>query len=208
MRIVIVERNGTIVGNHRQDKTFAGRFSTVFKYVKTRCLKLDARLGKDRPIIAVGLVAKVTLLNQGSHTALVLLGSKVLRRALPLRRNAKLENIAKRHPVEIGSIPLDARGVRKISIVKHALEIEVLLGHRVPPNVAVNLMVVQGSIFLHEIEVLILSARSAIVVSTINGHSSDWRNVSEINIAELFAGVGGFRLGLEGYATRVIPSFT
>lgn len=32
------------------------------------------------------------------------------------------------------------------------------------------------------------------------GHSSDWRNVSEIKIAELFAGVGGFRLGLEGYA--------
>ena len=68
-------------------------------------------------------------------------------------------------------------------------------------------MVVQGSIFLHEIEVLILSARSVIVVSTINGHSSDWRNVSEINIAELFAGVGGFRLGLEGYADPRHPEF-
>lgn len=34
-----------------------------------------------------------------------------------------------------------------------------------------------------------------------HGHSSDWRNVSEdkIKVAELFAGVGGFRLGLEGY---------
>lgn len=68
-------------------------------------------------------------------------------------------------------------------------------------------MVVQGSIFLHEIEVLILSTRSVIVVSTINGHSSDWRNVSEINIAELFAGVGGFRLGLEGYADPRHPEF-
>ena len=68
-------------------------------------------------------------------------------------------------------------------------------------------MVVQGSIFLHEIEVLILSVRSVIVVSTINGHSSDWRNVSEINIAELFAGVGGFRLGLEGYADPRHPEF-
>ena len=68
-------------------------------------------------------------------------------------------------------------------------------------------MVVQGSNFLHKIEGLILSARSVIVVSTINGHSSDWRNVSEINIAELFAGVGGFRLGLEAMPTRAIPSF-
>ena len=32
------------------------------------------------------------------------------------------------------------------------------------------------------------------------GHSSDWRNVTnEIKVAELFAGVGGFRLGLDGY---------
>ena len=39
------------------------------------------------------------------------------------------------------------------------------------------------------------------------GHSSDWRNVSEIKIAELFAGVGGFRLGLEGYADPNHPEF-
>ena len=30
-------------------------------------------------------------------------------------------------------------------------------------------------------------------------HSSDRRNVDKIKVAELFAGVGGFRLGLEGY---------
>jgi len=40
-----------------------------------------------------------------------------------------------------------------------------------------------------------------------NGHSSDWRNVSEIKIAELFAGVGGFRLGLEGFADPKHPEF-
>ena len=40
-----------------------------------------------------------------------------------------------------------------------------------------------------------------------NGHSSDWRNVSEIKIAELFAGVGGFRLGLEGYEDPKHPEF-
>ena len=44
-------------------------------------------------------------------------------------------------------------------------------------------------------------------MTTITGHSSDWRNVSEINIAELFAGVGGFRLGLEGYADPRHPEF-
>lgn len=207
MRAIVVERNGTVVGNHRQDKTLTGRLATILEHIKARSLELDTRLGKVRPIVAVGFVAKVTLLDQGSHTALVLFGAEVLGRTLPLRRNTKLKNIAKRHPVEIGSIPLDARGVRKIGIVKHTLEIEVLLGHGVPPNVTVNFMVVQGSIFLHEIEVLILSARSVIVVSTINGHSSDWRNVSEINIAELFAGVGGFRLGLEGYADPRHPEF-
>ena len=52
-----------------------------------------------------------------------------------------------------------------------------------------------------------MSPRSVIVVTTITGHSSDWRNVSEINIAELFAGVGGFRLGLEGYADPRHPEF-
>lgn len=31
--------------------------------------------------------------------------------------------------------------------------------------------------------------------------------MSEINIAELFAGVGGFRLGLEGYADPRHPEF-
>lgn len=207
MRAIVVERNGTVVGDHRKDEALAGGFAPIFEHVKARRLELNTRFGKIRSIIAVGLVAKVSLLDKSAHAALVLLGSKVLGRTLPFRRNTELEDIAKRHPVEIGSIPLDARGVRKISIVKHTLEIEVLLGHRVPPNVAVNLMVVQGSIFLHEIEVLILSARSVIVVSTINGHSSDWRNVSEINIAELFAGVGGFRLGLEGYADPRHPEF-
>lgn len=39
-------------------------------------------------------------------------------------------------------------------------------------------------------------------------HSSDWRNVSsEIKVAELFAGVGGFRLGLEGYESSEHPEF-
>ena len=39
-----------------------------------------------------------------------------------------------------------------------------------------------------------------------NGHSSDWRNVSEIKVAELFAGVGGFRLGLEAMRILNTPS--
>lgn len=40
------------------------------------------------------------------------------------------------------------------------------------------------------------------------GHSSDWRNVSkEIKVAELFAGVGGFRLGLDGYHDPAHPEF-
>ena len=40
------------------------------------------------------------------------------------------------------------------------------------------------------------------------GHSSDWRNVSnEIKVAELFAGVGGFRLGLEGYGDPERPEY-
>ena len=108
MRAFIVERNRTVIGNHCQNETLAGRFTAVFEYVKTRCLELNARLGKVRPIIAVGLVAKVTLLDQSSHTALVLLGPKVLGRTLPLRCNAKLENIAERHAIEIGSISLDA----------------------------------------------------------------------------------------------------
>lgn len=39
-----------------------------------------------------------------------------------------------------------------------------------------------------------------VVLEVKQGHSSDWRNVSNtITVAELFAGVGGFRLGLEGY---------
>ena len=108
MRAVVVERNGTVVGNHRQDKTLAGRLATILEHVEACCLEFHTRLGKVRPIVAVGFVAKVTLLDQGSHTALVLLRPKVLGRTLPLRRNAKLENIAKRHPVEIGSIPLNA----------------------------------------------------------------------------------------------------
>lgn len=42
----------------------------------------------------------------------------------------------------------------------------------------------------------------------IRRHSSDWRNVSsEIKIAELFAGVGGFRLGLDGYDDPEHPDF-
>jgi len=40
-------------------------------------------------------------------------------------------------------------------------------------------------------------------------HSSDWRNVSSvIKVAELFAGVGGFRLGLEGYDNPSLPDMT
>lgn len=40
-------------------------------------------------------------------------------------------------------------------------------------------------------------------------HSSDWRNVdTTIRIAELFAGVGGFRLGLEGYCDSSHPEFS
>ena len=108
MRAVVVERNGTVVGDHRQDKTFTGRFTTVFKYVKTRCLELDTRLGKVRPVVAVGLVAKVALLDKSTHTAFVLFGAKVLGRTLPFRRNTELENIAERHAIEIGSIALDA----------------------------------------------------------------------------------------------------
>ena len=40
-------------------------------------------------------------------------------------------------------------------------------------------------------------------------HSSDWRNVSSnvIRVAELFAGVGGFRLGLDGYHDPQHPEF-
>jgi len=39
-------------------------------------------------------------------------------------------------------------------------------------------------------------------------HSSDWRNVtSTIRVAELFAGVGGFRLGLDGYHDEAFPQF-
>jgi DNA (cytosine-5)-methyltransferase 1 len=39
-------------------------------------------------------------------------------------------------------------------------------------------------------------------------HSSDWRNVDKtIRVAELFAGVGGFRLGLEGYRSVKHPEF-
>ena len=108
VRIVIVERNGTVVRNHGQDKTLTRRLTAVLENIEACSLELNARLGKVRPVVAVGLVAKVTLLDQGPHTALVLFGAKVLGRALPLRRNAKLKNIAKRHPVEIGSIPLDA----------------------------------------------------------------------------------------------------
>ena len=39
---------------------------------------------------------------------------------------------------------------------------------------------------------------------------SDWRNVSshDIRVAELFAGVGGFRLGLEGYDSAAHPEFS
>lgn len=54
---------------------------------------------------------------------------------------------------------------------------------------------------------LILYSRSGIVVVYRIGHSSDWRNVSEVTIAELFAGVGGFRLGLDGYADAAHPEF-
>lgn len=39
-------------------------------------------------------------------------------------------------------------------------------------------------------------------------HSSDWRNVDDaISVAELFAGVGGFRLGLDGYQSEEHPEF-
>ena len=40
-------------------------------------------------------------------------------------------------------------------------------------------------------------------------HSSDWRNVDEktIRVAELFAGVGGFRLALDGYHSAEHPEF-
>lgn len=41
------------------------------------------------------------------------------------------------------------------------------------------------------------------------GSNSDWRNVaSEIRVAELFAGVGGFRLGLDGYSDPRHPEFS
>lgn len=40
------------------------------------------------------------------------------------------------------------------------------------------------------------------------GHSSEWRNVSDkIKVAELFAGVGGFRLALDGYHNPARPEF-
>lgn len=52
-----------------------------------------------------------------------------------------------------------------------------------------------------------MSARCRTLIHVHIGHSSDWRNVSEIKVAELFAGVGGFRLGLEGHKDANHPEF-
>lgn len=107
VRTVVVERNRSVIRNHGQDKALASRLPAVLEHIKTRCLELNARLGKVGAIVTIGLVAKVTFFDKSAHTAFVLLGAKVLGHTLPLRSNTELENIAERHAIEIGSIALN-----------------------------------------------------------------------------------------------------
>ena len=107
MRIVIVERNRTVVRDHGQDKTLTRRLTAILEHIETRCLELNARLGKIGTVVAIGLVAKVALLDKSTIPPLYFLEPKSLG-ALSFRGNTELENIAERHAVEIGSVALNA----------------------------------------------------------------------------------------------------